>query len=127
MKENGLFFSEGAYQWAEKFIEKAHQKPVDLDFKETARLLREGDYFDQEMFLFESCENGKPPLMMLENVDDKKKKSIVLTFPLTTSSYETFKEEYFDLAQILLMHGRLAYRKEFALGRADLPRITIRL
>ena len=125
-KNNGPFFGEGAYQWAENFLKKAPQIPVNIDFEETINLLKNGNYFDQEMFLFESYEK-KPPLLMLENVNDATKKSKVLVFPLTENSYKKFKENHFELAQILLMHGRMAYRKEYALGRAELPRFFVHL
>ncbi len=120
MKNNGLFFSEGAYQWAETLLEKAPQSVVDVDYESMCRLLRQDDFYDQGITFYESYED-KNPLMMIENINIKKRKSKVLVYPVSKESFENFKTAYPEIVQLLLMNGRNVFKKELAHGRASLP------
>lgn len=120
MKNNGLFFSEGAYQWAETLLEKAPQTVVNVDFEKMCSQLKNGDFYDQGITLYESYEE-KNPLMMLENVNVRTAKSKVLVYPISKESYEKFKKTHPELVEIFLMNGRSIFKKELALGRATLP------
>lgn len=120
MKNNGLFFSEGAYQWAETLLKNAPQAIVDVDFDKMCDQLKNGDFYDQGITLYESFE-GKNPLMMLENVDIKNAKSKILVYPISKESYNRFKTAHPELVEIFLMNGRSIFKKELALGKAKIP------
>lgn len=126
INENGLFIKEGAYQWARNKAEKFPQqeKTIDLDsFKNIGNI----ETYDLETFLFESpiCPN-EHPLIMLRKLNDDGTLSTA-THKLNRKAYESFKKQNPEFTNLLLMNGRIAYRKALIHKSADLPKFKINI
>lgn len=127
MQENGLFFQEAAYQLAESFWKKAPTKEIKaIDEKSFSSLLGT-DFHDLGISFYESpFQKEKLPLLLLEKIDMKKGTEKILVYKLEKNSFELFKEKNKELAQLLLMQGRILYTKQLCVGEAELPIFRIK-
>lgn len=128
MQENGLFFQEAAYQWAELFWEKAPTKEVKTIDEESFSSLLEMDFRDLGISFYESpFQKEKFPLLLLEKINMKKGTEKILVYKLEKNSFKQFKENNKEMAQLLLMQGRILYTKQLSIGEAELPVFRINI
>lgn len=128
MQENGLFFQEAAYQWAESFWKKAPTKEIKAIDEKSFSSLLETDFRDLGISFYESpFQKEKSPLLLLEKIDMKKGTEKILVYKLEKNSFELFKEKNKELAQLLLMQGRILYTKQLCVGEAELPVFRINI
>lgn len=126
MQENGLFFQEAAYQWAESFWEKAPTKEIKVIDEKSFSSLIETDFCDLGISFYESFQKEKFPLLLLEKINMKKGTEKILVYKLEKNSFKQFKENNKEMAQLLLMQGRILYKKQLSIGEAELPIFRIK-
>ena len=128
MQENGLFFQEAAYQWAESFWKKAPTENIERIDEESFSSLLKTNFRDLGISFYESpFQTKKLPLLLLEKIDMKKGTEKILVYRIEKNSFELFKEKNKELAQLLLMQGRILYTKQLCVGEAELPVFRINI
>lgn len=127
IKNNSGLVSEGAYQWA--LLEKTNygeNKPVKVNFMQWIKNIKNHDDPDAKIMIFESTLNkSADPILMVEWLDQKNKKTKVSFYPLKKKGYEEMKRENGIVLELFLMNGRIRYQEELSRGTAFPPTIVV--